>query len=325
MDYWNKRITGDFGGPAAPTFLADRFDDMVRETRPDVVIVTTMDSTHHRYIIRALELGCDVVTEKPMTVDAEKAQAIFDAVEKTGRKVRVTFNYRYTPEATVIRKLIMEGKIGTPTLVDLMWTLDTSHGADYFRRWHREKDKSGGLLIHKSTHHFDLVNFWLGSIPQTVFAFGGLKFYGRDNAKQRGEERPYDRYTDVPEAKDDPFYLSLRDGDSMEGLYLNAEQDSGYIRDRNVFGDDVSAEDTMTVTAKYRSGALLSYSLVAYSPWEGLRACVTGTKGRLELFDTHGSPRLFTRPDHAHRRDRRGTPTHEKLASAWAGIARMRL
>ena len=64
--------------------------------------------------------------------------------------------------------------------------LDTSHGADYFRRWHREKDKSGGLLVHKSTHHFDLVNWWLASSPKTVFAMGGLRFYGRENAEGRG-------------------------------------------------------------------------------------------------------------------------------------------
>lgn len=289
MDYWNRRMVDDFGGGAAPTFHADRFDDMIREVKPDVVIVTTMDSTHHEYIVRAVELGCDVVTEKPMTIDAEKAQEILDAVERTGQKVRVAFNYRYTPGATLMRQAIMDGKIGTPTLVDFMWTLDTRHGADYFRRWHREKDKSGGLLVHKSTHHFDLVNFWLASMPQSVFAFGDLKFYGKANAEARGEARSYDRYTDVPEAKDDPFAIDLRDGGQLESLYLDAEADSGYIRDRNVFGEPVSAEDTMTVTARYRSGALLSYSLVAYSPWEGLRVCITGTKGRIEWFDAHGS------------------------------------
>ena len=58
------------------------------------------------------------------------------------------------------------------------WLLDTAHGADYFRRWHRLKDVSGGLLVHKSTHHFDLVNWWLADVPTRVYASGGLKFYG---------------------------------------------------------------------------------------------------------------------------------------------------
>ena len=50
-----------------------------------------------------------------------------------------------------------------------------------------------------------------------------------------------------------------------------------------MFGDNISAEDTMSVTARYRNGALLTYSLIAYSPWEGYRVAITGTKGRIEF------------------------------------------
>src|SRR3712207_3483831 len=81
----------------APVYLARDFDRMIAETKPDKVIVTTKDSTHHEYIVRALELGCDVITEKPMTTDETKTQAILDAQKKTGKDVIVTFNYRYSP------------------------------------------------------------------------------------------------------------------------------------------------------------------------------------------------------------------------------------
>ncbi|MEM6852800.1 MAG: Gfo/Idh/MocA family oxidoreductase [Planctomycetota bacterium] len=298
MAYWNRKIQ-DWGGRAVAVYAADDFDRMIRETKADAVIVTTMDCTHHTYIIRAMELGCDVITEKPMTIDAEKLRAIIEAVDRTGRCVRVAFNYRYMPGATLLRDVISRGQIGTPTLVDFMWTLDTQHGADYFRRWHREKDKSGGLLVHKSTHHFDLVNFWLASTPKTVSAMGDLKFYGRSNAEARGETYAYERYTDEPKAQRDPFALDLRDGGELEALYLEAENDSGYIRDRNVFGEPVTIEDTMVVQARYRSGALLSYSLNAYSPWEGCRVCITGTKGRVEWFDAHGSHIIRGQDDQA--------------------------
>ncbi|MEX0746097.1 MAG: Gfo/Idh/MocA family oxidoreductase [Phycisphaeraceae bacterium] len=289
MDYWNRHIIGEFGDASVPTYHADDFDRMVREQKPDAVIVTTVDGVHHRYIIRALELGCEVVTEKPMTIDEKKASAIFGAIERTGGKVTVTFNYRYAPHTTKLREVVMQGMIGQPLLVDFMWTLDTSHGADYFRRWHREKEHSGGLLVHKATHHFDLVNFWIDSVPRTVFAMGSLKFYGRENARARGEERPYDRYTGEPAAKDDPFALDLKSRKNLEGLYLDAESDSGYLRDRNVFGDGITIEDTMGVLATYRNGVQLNYSLVACSPWEGFRVAITGTKGRVELYDRHGS------------------------------------
>jgi predicted dehydrogenase len=282
MDWHNRHITA-LGLPPLPTYRAGQFDQMIAETRPDVVIVTTIDATHHTYIVRAMELGCDVITEKPMTNEAPKIHAIFDAIERTGKSLRVTFNYRYAPAYTRLRQLVMEGVVGRPLAVDFSWMLDTSHGADYFRRWHREKQNSGGLLVHKATHHFDLVNWWIESYPKEVFAMGNLLFYGRENAEARGEHYPYERYTGVPEAKDDPFALFLDEKEAFRGLYLAAEGETGYLRDRNVFGEPITIEDTMNVTARYRSGALLSYCLIAYCPWEGLRVAITGTKGRIEL------------------------------------------
>jgi predicted dehydrogenase len=283
MDWYNQQIQTFLGLSPRPTYHASQFDTMIAETKPDAVIVTTMDSTHHHYIVRAMELGCDAITEKPMTIDAEKMRAIFDAIERTGKSLRVTFNYRYSPTYTKYRELIMQGVIGKPLAVDFAWLLDTSHGADYFRRWHREKQNSGGLLVHKATHHFDLVNWWIDSYPYTVVAMGDLSFYGRENAEARGQHYSYQRYTGQPEAANDLFALFLDQKEAFRGLYLNAEAETGYIRDRNVFGEPITIEDTMAVTARYRNGVILSYCLVAYSPWEGLRVAITGDKGRIEL------------------------------------------
>ncbi len=283
MDWHNRRIVALAGGAPRPTYPAASFDRMIAETRPDTVIVTTVDATHHLYITRAMELGCDVITEKPMTTDAGKMRAIFDAIARTGRALRVTFNYRYAPAYTAFRRLLMEGVVGRPLLVDFSWLLDTRHGADYFRRWHRERESSGGLLVHKATHHFDLVNWWIGSYARDVFAMGGLGFYGRANAEARGESYSYARYTGSEAARSDPFALFLDRTAAFRGLYLEAEAESGYVRDRNVFGEPITIEDTMAVTARYRNGAILSYCLVTYAPWEGLRVAVTGDRGRLEM------------------------------------------
>lgn len=283
MDWYNRRLQSVAGLSPVPTYHADRFDAMITETHPDTVIVTTMDCTHHLYIVRSMELGCDVISEKPMTTDVEKMKAIMQAIERTGKSLRVSFNYRYTPAYTRFRELVMQGAVGKPLAVDFSWILDTSHGADYFRRWHREKQNSGGLLVHKATHHFDLVNWWIDSYPREVFAMGDLQFYGQKNAEERGEHYSYERYTGVPEAASDPFALTLDANETFRGLYLAAEAETGYLRDRNVFGAPITIEDTMCVTARYRNGVLLSYCLIAYSPWEGLRVAITGTKGRIEM------------------------------------------
>jgi predicted dehydrogenase len=283
MDWYNRQISESPGLDEVPTYKAEQFDQMIDETKPDCVIVATVDSTHHIYITRAMELGCDVISEKPLTTDLPKLQSIFDTIDKTGRSLRVTFNYRYAPAYTRFRQLVIDGAVGQPLAVDFSWMLDTSHGADYFRRWHREKHHSGGLLVHKATHHFDLVNWWIDSYPVNVFAMGDLKFYGQENAAARGEHYSYTRYTGAPAAQDDPFALFLTSQQALQGLYLDAEGETGYIRDRNVFGAPITIEDTMAVTVRYHNGVILSYCLIAYCPWEGLRVAITGTKGRIEM------------------------------------------
>ncbi|HTG71539.1 MAG TPA: Gfo/Idh/MocA family oxidoreductase, partial [Candidatus Udaeobacter sp.] len=210
-------------------------------------------------------------------------QEILDAVERTGRRVRVTFNYRYAPHHTKARELIASGTIGKVTSVHFEWLLNTQHGADYFRRWHRNKQNSGGLLVHKSTHHFDLVNFWIGSQPESVFAYGDLLFYGRENAEQRGETQFYERATGNPVAENDPFALHLDKNDHLKAMYLDAEHEDGYRRDQSVFGDGINIEDTMGVLVRYKNNAILTYSLNAYLPWEGYRIAFNGTKGRIEM------------------------------------------
>jgi predicted dehydrogenase len=286
MDYHNRTFQEDHGAGPIPTYPASDFARMIAEQRVDVVIVTTMDRTHDKYIVAAMEAGCDVISEKPLTTDAVKCQRILDTQRRTGRKLTVSFNYRYAPRNSAVKDLLQSGAIGDVLSVHFEWLLDTKHGADYFRRWHRDKRNSGGLMIHKASHHFDLVNWWLAARPDTVFGFGDLKFYGRDNAESRGEgPRPY-RSHGGPK---DQWAIELADEPRLKAMYLDAEHEDGYLRDRDVFSDGISIEDDMAVLARYDTGATMTYHLTAYSPWEGYRVMFNGTKGRVELDVTERS------------------------------------
>lgn len=282
MEYANRRFRETYGVDPVPAYKPARFEQMIDECKVDTVIVTTIDRTHHQFIIRALEAGCDVITEKPLTVDEGKCRAILSALERTGRSLRITFNYRYAPRNSKIKELLLEGVVGEVKSVHFEWFLDTIHGADYFRRWHRDKRNSGGLLVHKASHHFDLINWWLDSAPELVFGIGDLVFYGRANAEARGLTAFYDRATSHPNAVGDPFALDLKSDPELKGMYLDAEGEDGYRRDESVFGHYISIEDDMAVLVKYRNGATMSYHLTAYSPCEGFRVAFNGTKGRLE-------------------------------------------
>ncbi len=194
--------------PAA--YAASDFYKMVSQTKPETVIVTSVDATHDDYIVHALGLGCDVITEKPMTTDAAKVQRILDARRKSAKKVTVAFNYRYTPVRSQVKELLMSGVIGDVLSVDFNWVLDTRHGADYFRRWHSQKKHSGGLMVHKSTHHFDLVNWWLSAIPVTVTGRGKRDFYTPQMAKRLGLSGTHDRCLTCTEKALCGFELDLR-------------------------------------------------------------------------------------------------------------------
>ncbi|MGA2266060.1 MAG: Gfo/Idh/MocA family oxidoreductase [Phycisphaerae bacterium] len=281
MDTRNKLLAAK-GVKAVPTYRAHQFDRMIAETRPDVVVVTTVDATHSDYICRAMELGCDVITEKPMTTDELRCRKILETVAKTKQRCLVTFNYRYAPPRSQIREMIMAGKIGEVLSVDFCWLLNTQHGADYFRRWHRRRECSGSLLVHKATHHFDLVNWWIDDIPQEVFCHGSLKYYTPKTAERMGLSDRAERCLVCPAQKRCKFYLDLRTVKDHKALYLDNEKEDGYFRDRCVFSDQINIWDNMSVTVRYRRGTLLNYFLHAYSPYEGYKIAFNGTKGRIE-------------------------------------------
>jgi predicted dehydrogenase len=281
LDYVAARAA-QAGAKAPKPYLATDFDKMIREQKPDAVIITTPDAFHDEYVVRALDAGCDVITEKPMTTTAEKAQRILDAVKRSGRHIRVTFNYRYSPFRTQIKELLMAGEIGDVLSVDFQWLLNTVHGADYFRRWHSNKAVSGGLMVHKATHHFDLVNWWLSDLPVSVTAMGKREFYTPATARRMGLQGPHQRCRTCPEKDKCSFYFDIGGDPGLKALYLDNEKYDGYFRDQCVWREEINIEDTMNVIVGYSGGATLSYSLNAFNAWEGYHVAFNGTKGRIE-------------------------------------------
>lgn len=260
------------------------FEKMMADTKPDTLIVTTVDATHHQFIVRGLECGADVLTEKPMTTDEVKCQQILDAERRTGKKVIVTFNYRYSPHRQKLWELLRNDAIGKITSVDFHWYLDVYHGADYFRRWHRLREKSGTLLLHKASHHFDLLNWWIDSDPVEVFAYGKLEHYGRNGAFRGENCRTCQHKTECK------FYWDIHSDPQLVQLYVDNEKYDGYFRDGCVFREDINIFDKMGASIKYANDVQVSYSLTTYSPYEGYRIAFNGMKGRLEAWIKERQP-----------------------------------
>jgi predicted dehydrogenase len=176
-----------------------------------------------------------------------------------------------------MKEVVASGAIGEVTSLDLHWYLDMDHGADYFRRWHRRVADSGGLFVHKATHHFDLVNWWLADRPEAVLASASLRVYGA-NGPFRSP-----RCRGCPHAGVCPFAWDVTKDEEYRRLYVEAEEVDGYHRDGCVFDPEIDISDTMAAIVRYERGAVLSYSCLAYAAYEGMRAALNGTTGRAEV------------------------------------------
>lgn len=255
------------------------FEKMLDEVEIDLLFVTTVDATHHQFIIKALERNIDVATEKPMTTDELKCQMIVDAARHSEARLIMCFNYRYGQIFTKLKQNLLSNEIGAVTSVDFNWYLNNFHGADYFRRWHGERRSSGTLLLHKAAHHFDLLNWWIGSDPVEVHAFGSLEHYGR-NGSFRGE-----RCSACQHQTECPYYWDISKNKMAESLYVENEKYDGYIRDNCLFRENIDIFDKMVLNIRYANQVQVSYSLTCYSPYEGFRIAFNGQQGRMETWE----------------------------------------
>lgn len=280
-------------GREIPCYAPGAFKRMVRETKPDTIIAAGPDGTHARHVVAALDAGCGAITEKPMVIDCNQVRQVQAAEARNGRKLRVAHNYRYTPLHRKIKRLVHSGRLGKVVSVEFTYNLDTWHGSSYFYRWNRDRAQSGGLTLSKGCHHFDLANWWLGDVPEEVFAFGGLNYFGKDGALRPRDSQgrplsPAEEKRRCPifrkhyAGKFDPASNAIGTGwDTQFGLPYDTQYPPG--ERRYIYDDDIAIEDSYSVAVRYRSGTTMSYACNFCTPWEGYILGINGTKGRLEV------------------------------------------
>jgi predicted dehydrogenase len=294
LDVDAKRVAAFLGkiGRNIPYYPADSAAAMIAETKADVVLVASPDYSHAGYIVAGLEQGCDVIVEKPMVINGEQVRRVQAAEKRSGKRVKVAFNYRYTPIHKRLKRMILDGMLGRIVNVEFTYNLDTWHGSSYFYRWNRQREKSGGLCIHKCCHHFDLINWWVGDIPEEVFAYGGLNYYGKKgvlrprDAKGRllepvEEKRRCPVFRTHYAHKAKPEDKAMYTGWDSYNLPYNVQYPAS--RRRYIYDDAIDVEDTYSAVVRYRGGASLSYSCNFCTPWEGYILGINGTAGRVEI------------------------------------------
>lgn len=262
-------------------FHSDRFDEMIEQTRPDDVLVLTPDYLHELYACRAMELGCDVIIEKPLTTSIESCVRLMRTQEETQKGCKMALNYRYAPRHRHIKRLLMDGVVGGVRQVNWIAGVPMSHGAKFFHRWHSNRENTPSLLASKAIHNFDLLSFWLGDVPRSVFATSSRKVFGPENAARYGLEAHGDRCGECSMTDTCPFFwdtVNLPSANETPEVVRARGREMGYYRDLCVFREDISNDDTFSIAAVYEGGTQLTMS------WE-----VARTNSYLEFAGTRGS------------------------------------
>lgn len=285
-----------------PWFSATQgVESMIQQVKPDTLLVAGPDFTHCEHILAGLRHNLRVIVEKPMVPNCEELRQVLEAEQQSKGELIVTHNYRYSTLNRKIKRLILEDKIGKIINVEFTYNLDTLHGSSFFYRWNRQRANSGGLSIHKAVHHFDLINWFMDSEPETVFSFGALNYYG-PNGFHRPRAADGSPLGEQETRAHCPYFanhhasrgISLSERLKPAWDRLGISSDAQYPKANYIYDDEIDVEDTYATVIRYQNGAFLSYSTNYSTPWEGFTLGINGTKGRLEV--THHTDPSMSRP-----------------------------
>ena len=172
----------------------------------DVMVVATQDAQHRDHAVRAMELGYDLLLEKPIATQLEEVKQIEETAKRLGRKIVVAHELRFTPFYRKVKELLDTGAVGRILHVDAAEHVNCVHMAHAYVRGHwRRKDESSPIIMAKCSHDMDLILWLTGKKCLSVSSIGSLDYFTRENMPEGAPER----CTDGCPAADSCIYHSL--------------------------------------------------------------------------------------------------------------------
>lgn len=170
------------------------WEDILNQPKfADIAIIATMDDMHYEPALKAIELGYNLLLEKPVAQTVKECTDIALAAKKKGVEVLVCHVLRYTPFYKTIKKIVMDGMIGdilSVVAVEAVGNLHQSHS--YVRGdWHRE-DETSPMLLAKCCHDLDIIQWLVNKPCKKVSSFGDLTHFTPENAPEGAPERCID-------------------------------------------------------------------------------------------------------------------------------------
>jgi predicted dehydrogenase len=156
----------------APNVRVFKNESELIQSPLDAVVISTPNFTHVTLALEVLREGKHLFLEKPCGINREECHKLLEASDKTDRILMIGHELRYSAFFQKIKQLVDAGEIGTPRMV---WCREfRGPFQKKSQDWIQDERRSGGCLVDKNCHHFDLMNWWVDSKPKRVAAFGGL-------------------------------------------------------------------------------------------------------------------------------------------------------
>ncbi len=258
----------------------------------DIVIIATMDRDHFKPTMAAIDKGYDILLEKPMSPEPEECIKIKKAAEKKGVFLLICFVLRYTPFFNAVKKLIKDGTIGEVINIQHAENVGNIHQSHSFVRgnW-SNKDESSFMLLQKSSHDMDILQWLLDKPCKKVSSFGGLAYFKPENAPEGAPERCIDGCPHADTCYYDAVKLYLTNGTNWfrtAATRLSAPTDSDVekaLRETQygkcVFKCNNNVVDHQIVNLEFEGGTTVNFTMSAFNKG-GRSIYVMGTKGTIE-------------------------------------------
>lgn len=257
--------------------------------KSDIAIVCTLDREHYKPTMRALEMGYHVLLEKPMSPDPKEVIEMERQATKYNRQLTIGHVLRYTDFWSKIQQVISEGTIGDVASVQLNENVEVMHMSHSFVRgnWNN-KEKSSPMILQKSCHDMDIINFIMDKDCKRISSYGSLMYFREENAPEGAPLRclegcPAELYCPFHAGN---YYLGAGRGwarkftedDSNEGI-IKALNETSY--GKCVFRSDNDVVDHQVVNMEFEDGATATFSMCGFTREQTRMVQVMGTKGEI--------------------------------------------
>lgn len=255
----------------------------------DIAIIATQDRDHYEPTMKALELGYHVLLEKPISPEPHECIELEQAAKKYDRQLAICHVLRYTDFWVKIREVIQEGTIGDVASLQLNENVEYMHMSHSFVRgnW-KNKEASSPMILQKSCHDMDIINYVMGKECKRVSSYGSLMYFREENKPKGAPKRCLDG---CPVAQECPFHAGryylgegrgwarkFSEDDSNEGiLQALMETDYGIC----VFQSDNDVVDHQVVNMEFEDGATATFSMSGFTRDQTRTIQIMGTKGEI--------------------------------------------